>query len=98
MGAHKVIAIDHFPRRLELAKQMGAETLNYKEADVLEALWEMTGGIGPDACIDCGAPDAPGPATDNTADRIKKSPFRVAGRPGGPPRAIVACRKGGRLS
>ena len=53
MGAERVIAIDHYPRRLELAKQMGAEILDYREVDVREALDEMTGGIGPDACIDC---------------------------------------------
>ena len=49
LGAHRVIAIDHYPRRLELAKQLGAEILDYREVDVREALDEMTGGIGPDA-------------------------------------------------
>ena len=53
LGAHRVIAIDHYPERLKLAKQLGAEILDYREVDVREALDEMTGGIGPDACIDC---------------------------------------------
>src|SRR5438270_1827171 len=44
MGAYRVIAIDHYPHRLELAKQMGAEILDYREVDVREALDEMTGG------------------------------------------------------
>jgi threonine dehydrogenase-like Zn-dependent dehydrogenase len=98
MGAHKVIAIDHFPRRLALAKQMGAETLNYKEADVLEALWEMTGGIGPDACIDCVGLEAHGLGIDNIADTIKAATFLGTDRPAGLRQAIIACRKGGRVS
>src|SRR3546814_11100817 len=49
MGAERVIAIDHFPRRLELARRFGAETINYEESKTYEALMEMTGGLGPDA-------------------------------------------------
>jgi len=52
MGAARVIAIDHFPHRLELAKKFGAETINFEESKVYEALQDMTGGIGPDASID----------------------------------------------
>src|SRR3954466_12872608 len=52
MGAHRVIAIDHFPTRLALAKRFGAETINFKETETYEALMQMTGGIGPDAVID----------------------------------------------
>jgi threonine dehydrogenase-like Zn-dependent dehydrogenase len=47
-----VIAIDHYPHRLELARSLGAEILDYEEVKVREALVEMTGGIGPDACIE----------------------------------------------
>ncbi|MBE0944680.1 zinc-binding dehydrogenase, partial [Escherichia coli] len=49
MGAGRVIAIDHQPARLALAKANGAEVLNYHEVKVREALKEMTAGIGPDA-------------------------------------------------
>ena len=52
MGAERVIAIDHFPHRLELAAKFGAETINFEESETYEALMLMTGGIGPDACID----------------------------------------------
>src|SRR3954471_23572143 len=53
LGAERVIAIDRFPYRLEMARtQSGAETINYEEQDVSETLKEMTGGRGPDACID----------------------------------------------
>ena len=52
MGAAKVIAIDHYPHRLELARGLGAEIINFRESDVREALMEMSGGIGVDAVID----------------------------------------------
>lgn len=54
MGAGRVIAIDRFPERLQAARdRIGSEVINYQEVDsVLEALQEMTGGRGPDACID----------------------------------------------
>src|SRR5438046_10290154 len=53
LGAGKVIAIDRFPDRLRMASEKcGAVTLNYEEVDVREVLNEMTGGRGPDSCID----------------------------------------------
>jgi threonine dehydrogenase-like Zn-dependent dehydrogenase len=53
LGAERVIAIDRFPERLRLAREKGgAETLNYEEVDIFDSLKEMTGGRGPDACID----------------------------------------------
>ncbi|HWU92723.1 MAG TPA: alcohol dehydrogenase catalytic domain-containing protein, partial [Sphingomicrobium sp.] len=81
MGAHRVIAIDHYPHRLELAKQMGAEILDYREVDVREALDEMTGGIGPDACIDCVGMESHGLTIDNIADTVKAHTFLGTERP-----------------
>src|SRR5919107_4259818 len=53
LGAERVIAIDRFEYRLRMARERaGAETINYMDADVVESLKEMTGGRGPDACID----------------------------------------------
>jgi threonine dehydrogenase-like Zn-dependent dehydrogenase len=53
MRAERVIAIDRFPVRLRMAREQGgAETIHYEEVDIHEALKEMTGGRGPDACID----------------------------------------------
>ncbi|WP_420876379.1 zinc-binding dehydrogenase [Sphingobium xenophagum] len=75
MGAERVIAIDHFPRRLELARKFGAETINFEESKVYEALMEMTGGIGPDAAIDCVGLEAHGAFADNIIDQIKASTF-----------------------
>src|SRR6201996_2751721 len=52
LGAERVIAIDRFPERLAMAEAGGAETINYEEVNTYEALMEMTGGRGPDSCID----------------------------------------------
>lgn len=98
LGAHRVIAIDHYPRRLQLAKQMGADILDYREVEVLEALKEMTGGIGPDAVIDCVGMESHGLAIDNIADTVKAHMLLGTERPHALRQAIIACRKGGRVS
>ena len=98
MGAERVIAIDHFPRRLELAAKFGAETINFEETAVYDALMEMTGGIGPDACIDCVGLEAHGAFADNILDQIKASTFLGTDRTHAIRQAIIACRKGGRVS
>ena len=62
-----MIAIDRFPYRLRMAReQAGAETINYEEVDVHEALKEMTGGRGPDACIDAVGMEAHAPRPRRT--------------------------------
>jgi threonine dehydrogenase-like Zn-dependent dehydrogenase len=98
MGAARVIAIDHFPRRLELARKFGAETINFEESKTYEALMEMTGGIGPDAVIDAVGLEAHGFFVDNVVDQIKASLFLGTDRIHSIRQAIVACRKGGRVS
>jgi threonine dehydrogenase-like Zn-dependent dehydrogenase len=98
LGAHRVIAIDHYPSRLRLAKQMGADILDYREVEVLEALKEMTGGIGPDAVIDCVGMESHGLAIDNIADTVKAHLYLGTERPHALRQMIIACRKGGRVS
>ena len=98
MGAHRVIAIDHYPSRLMLAKQLGAEILDYREVDVRDALNEMTGGIGPDAVIDCVGMESHGLSFDNLLDTAKAHTFLGTERPHALRQAILACRKGGRVS
>ncbi|MBW0007849.1 MAG: glutathione-dependent formaldehyde dehydrogenase [Sphingomonas sp.] len=98
LGAHRVISIDHYPNRLALAKQMGAEILDYREVDVRAALDEMTGGIGPDAVIDCVGLESHGVAIDNVVDTVKAHMFLTTERPHALRQAILACRKGGRVS
>jgi threonine dehydrogenase-like Zn-dependent dehydrogenase len=98
LGAHRVIAIDHYPRRLELAKQLGAEVIHFEEVNVREALTEMTGGIGPDACIDAVGMESHGKTPDNIMDHAKAAVGLVTDRTHGLRQAILACRKGGRVS
>ena len=98
MGAERVIAIDHLPRRLELARKFGAETINYEETKTSEALMQMTGGIGPDACIDAVGLESHGLFADNIVDQIKASTFLGTDRPHALRQALIACRKGGRVS
>jgi threonine dehydrogenase-like Zn-dependent dehydrogenase len=98
MGAHRVIAIDHHPHRLDLAKSMGAETLNYHDVKVREALHAMTGGIGPDAVIDAVGLESHGFTIDNVLDAVKATVKLGTDRPHVLREVILACRKGGRVS
>ena len=98
MGAARVIAIDHYPNRLRLAKSLGAEIINFRETDVGDALMDMTGGIGPDAVIDAVGMEAHGFAIDNMADAVKQKVGVGADRTHALRQAILACRKGGRVS
>ena len=98
MGAHKVISIDHHPHRLELARQKGAEVINYHDVKVREALDEMTGGIGPDACIDAVGLESHGFAFDNIIDAVKVATRTGTDRGHVLREVILACRKGGHVS
>ncbi|MEL7782428.1 zinc-dependent alcohol dehydrogenase [Citromicrobium bathyomarinum] len=98
MGASKVIAIDHYPHRLELAKQLGAEVINFKTTDVREALMEMSGGIGVDAVIDAVGMESHGFAVDNMLDMVKQKVGMGADRASALKQAILAVRAGGRVS
>ena len=98
MGAAQVIAIDHHSHRLELARGLGAKVIDYRNATVTEALVEMTGGIGPDAVIDAVGMESHGFSIDNVYDRIKQSLMLETDRPHVLREAILACRKGGRVS
>ena len=98
MGAARVIAIDHYPHRLELARQLGAETINFRTSDVREALMEMSGGIGVDAVIDAVGMEAHGFAIDNMLDIAKQTIGIGADRASALKQAILAVRPGGRVS
>ncbi|WP_011582992.1 MULTISPECIES: zinc-dependent alcohol dehydrogenase [Chelativorans] len=98
MGAAQVIAIDHYPHRLELASRIGAKVINYKNSRVYEALMDMTGGIGPDAVIDAVGMESHGFAPDNLYDYAKQTLKLETDRPHVLRQAIYACRKGGRVS
>jgi threonine dehydrogenase-like Zn-dependent dehydrogenase len=99
LGAGKVIAIDRVPERLQMAKEhCGAEVLNYEQVDVLDALAEMTGGRGPDACIEAVGMEAHAPGLLGAYDKVKQALRLETGRPPALRQAIRACRNGGTVS
>lgn len=99
LGAERVIGIDRFPYRLLIAREkVGAEVLNYEECDVYDSLMEMTGGLGPDACIDAVGMEAHVPGVIGAYDRVKQSLMLESDRPHAFRQAIMACRKGGTVS
>lgn len=99
LGADRVIAIDRVPERLQMAKEFGkAEIVNYEEIDAGEAVKEMTGGRGPDACIDAVGMEAHGTDAAAIYDRVKQAVRLETDRPTALRQVIVACRKGGTVS
>ncbi|MCW2998833.1 MAG: Alcohol dehydrogenase GroES domain protein [Solirubrobacterales bacterium] len=100
LGAERVIAIDRFEYRLRMARDKGgAETINYEETDVLEELREMTGGRGPDACIDAVGMEAHHHhAGLHAYDRVKQATRLETERGHALREAVIACRPGGTLS
>ncbi|MDX2160376.1 MAG: zinc-dependent alcohol dehydrogenase [bacterium] len=100
LGAARVIAIDRFPNRLDMARTFGqAETINYGEdADVVEQLKQMTGGRGPDACIDAVGLEAHAGGLPGMYDAVKQAMRLETDRPHVLRQIIQACRKGGNVS
>jgi threonine dehydrogenase-like Zn-dependent dehydrogenase len=98
-GAGEVIAIDRVPERLEMARSHGdAETINFDHEDVYDRLQNVTGGRGPDACIDAVGTDAHGTGLAGKADKVKQELMLEDDRPEVLREAITCCRKGGTLS
>jgi threonine dehydrogenase-like Zn-dependent dehydrogenase len=99
LGAERVIAIDRFPYRLEMARAIGAQTLNYEDVEsVSDTVIEMTGGRGPDACIDAVGLEAHGNGVEYLYDRTKQAVMLETDRPIALRQAITACRNGGIIS
>jgi threonine dehydrogenase-like Zn-dependent dehydrogenase len=99
LGAERVIAIDRYPERLRMASELShAETLNYEEVDIADALKEMTGGRGPDACIDAVGMEAHGAGLSYAYDRVKQAMRLETDRPTALREALMACRNGGVVS
>jgi threonine dehydrogenase-like Zn-dependent dehydrogenase len=100
LGAERVIAIDRFPYRLQMARERARawETINYEEESVLERLKELTGGRGPDACIDAVGMEAHGHPAMYAYDRTKQALMLETDRPLALREAILACRNGGTVS
>jgi threonine dehydrogenase-like Zn-dependent dehydrogenase len=99
-GAARVIAIDRFPERLALARDVcKAEVINYEETDdLVELLKQMTGGRGPDVCIDAVGLEAHGHDFLSMSDRVKQTLRLEMDRPTAVRQTIQAAAKGGRVS
>ena len=101
LGAERVIAIDRFPERLHLAREYcGATTIDYTDNDVVvvEALRDLTGGIGPDSCIDAVGMEAHSNTLVGLYDKVKQAVMLETDRPFVLRQAFQAIRKGGTLS
>lgn len=99
LGADRVIALDRIPARLDKAKNdCKAEVLNFEDIDVVEKLKQMTGGMGPDSCIDAVGMEAHGHNIGAIYDRAKQAVRMETDRPDVLRQTIQACRKGGTVS
>jgi len=99
LGAERVIAIDRFEYRLRMAREKAhAETINYEEGSVQDALLELTGGRGPDSCIDCVGMEGHAHGAMYAYDRTKQALMLETDRPIALREAIMACRNGGTIS
>jgi threonine dehydrogenase-like Zn-dependent dehydrogenase len=100
LGAERIIAIDRHPYRLRLALERAGATdvIDYEKTDVQEALRELTGGRGPDACIDAVGLEAHAPSAMFALDRAKQAVMLETDRPIALREAIRACKNGGIVS
>jgi threonine dehydrogenase-like Zn-dependent dehydrogenase len=98
LGAERVIAIDNIESRLSMAEKGGADVVNYDSSDVEERLRSLTGGRGPDACIDAVGLEAHGTSIDAIYDYAKMAVKLETDRTHALRQAIYACRKGGTIS
>ncbi|MBC8089001.1 MAG: glutathione-dependent formaldehyde dehydrogenase [Phycisphaerae bacterium] len=101
MGAERIIAIDRFPYRLQMAlnKAGATDVINYEEVDsTLEVLREMTGGRGPDKCIDAVGMEGHSHGMQYAFDRSMQALMTEVDRPIALREAIMACKSGGTVS
>jgi threonine dehydrogenase-like Zn-dependent dehydrogenase len=101
LGAERVIAIDRFDYRLAMARdKAGADdVIDYEQDDVVATLNEMTGGRGPDACIDAvGMEGHNSHVALHAYDRVKQATRLESDRPHALREAIMSCRNGGVIS
>jgi len=99
LGAERIIVIDRFEYRLRLARQhCNADTINYEQESVSEVLNAMTGGRGPDVCIDAVGLEGHMPGLAGLYDKLKTNMFQETDRPPSLRQAILCCRNGGTVS
>jgi threonine dehydrogenase-like Zn-dependent dehydrogenase len=96
LGADRVVAIDRFDYRLDMMRtHIGAEVLNYEKTDIQAELREMTGGRGPDVCIEAVGLESHTPGPQYRVEQVKQQLRIETDRPHALREAIIACRKAG---
>lgn len=99
LGAERVIVIDRLEYRLKMAREAGAETINFEEEEnLLETLKVMTGGRGPDACIDAVGMQASGGGILGVIDHVKQAVKLETDRPMALREVMLSVRNAGRIS
>jgi threonine dehydrogenase-like Zn-dependent dehydrogenase len=101
LGAEQVVLIDHYKDRLELALANNdgkLKIINFDEEEVYDKLLDLTGGRGPDSCIDCVGLESHGTSVDALVDYAKAATFLATDRPHALRQMIYCCRKGGTVS
>jgi threonine dehydrogenase-like Zn-dependent dehydrogenase len=102
LGAAQVVAIDdeqRVPERVQMARDGGAITIDMHDEYVHDRLLDLTGGIGPDVCIDAVGMEAHGYSMiEHVYDKIKTNLFMETERPAAVRQAILCCRKAGTVS
>lgn len=100
LGAENVVLIDHYEDRLALAKQQNEKvtTINFDDVEVYDKLLDLTGGRGPDSCIDAVGLESHGTSPDAILDYVKANLYLATDRPHALRQAIFCCRKGGTVS
>ncbi len=98
LGAEKVIAIDDVPERLQMAADAGAIVIDMSDEQIYERLRELSGGRGPDVCVDAVGMEAHGMTLDAAVDRVKAGMYMTTDRAHALRQAINCCRKGGTVS
>jgi threonine dehydrogenase-like Zn-dependent dehydrogenase len=99
MGARQVVAIDNVPERLAMARERGAITINFDEESVIERLNDLTGGRGPEKCIDAVGLEAHATATiDSIYDRVKQAVMLETDRPHVLREILYVCQPAGIVS
>lgn len=99
LGAKQVVCIDNVPERLAMAKAGGATTINFDEESVLDRLAELTGGKGPEKCIDAvGMESHATRSFDSVYDRVKQAVMMESDRPHVLREMMYVCRPAGTLS
>ncbi len=102
LGAERVVLIDHYKDRLELAVKENESgkvvTINFDDVEVYDKLKDLTGGRGPDSCIDAVGLEAHGISPDSIIDYVKANLYLATDRPHALRQAIFCCRKGGTVS